>query len=253
MGTTLYKTNLKGEQKFENNSLIRWQICYNSRMMRILIVEDDTQTRESLALYFTKAGCTVLPAENTSEARHCLSQEPDVILADISLPGQSGIEFCRSVQKIRPIPVIFLTARDHEEDILEGYEAGCQEYVTKPISPKILLKKLQVILKRNGQSQDVFEYRGLRIDYQKQRVWNSQGEISLTAREWKLLSVLAVNHGKIVTRERLLEKIWDSDGSFVEDHAVTVAVNRLRKKIEKNPSDPLYIKNIFGIGYTFGE
>ena len=220
--------------------------------MRILLIEDDNQMNEALSIFFCKEGYTVLQAYNAKEAEQCLNKEPDVIIADIGLPGASGIYFCKKLLKYKSIPVIFLTAKDDEEDILEGYEAGCQEYVTKPVSPKVLLKKIEVILKRSG-SGNILEYKNLRIDFDKRKVSNCDREIKLTIKEWKVLSILAANRGNIVTKEMLLEKIWDADNNFVDDHALTVVVNRLRKKIEPDPSSPGYIKNVFGVGYTFGE
>ena len=220
--------------------------------MRILLVEDDAQTNEALKIFFCKAGYTVLQAYNATEAERCLDKNPDVIIADIGLPGTSGIDFCKKLLKYKSIPVIFLTAKDVEEDILEGYEAGCQEYVTKPVSPKVLLKKVEVILKRSGAG-NIMEYRDLRIDFDKRNVWNRDREIKLTIKEWKVLSILAASRGNIVTKEMLLEKIWDADNNFVDDHALTVVINRLRKKIEPDPSSPVYVKNVFGVGYTFGE
>ncbi len=230
--------------------------------MRILLVEDDAQTNEALKIFFCKAGYTVLQAYNATEAERCLDKNPDVIIADIGLPGTSGIDFCKKLLKYKSIPVIFLTAKDDEEDILDGYEAGCQEYVTKPVSPKVLLtkpvspkvllKKVEVILKRSGAG-NIMEYRDLRIDFDKRNVWNRDREIKLTIKEWKVLSILAASRGNIVTKEMLLEKIWDADNNFVDDHALTVVINRLRKKIEPDPSSPVYVKNVFGVGYTFGE
>ncbi len=228
----------------------RWQT--KRRKMRILLVEDDVQMNEALKIFFCKVGYMVLQAYDAKEAEQCLSKDPDVIIADIGLPGTSGIDFCKKLLKYKPIPVIFLTAKDEEEDILEGYEAGCQEYVTKPVSPKVLLKKIEVILKRSG-SGNIMEYKNLKINFDKRRVWNCDREIKLTVKEWKVLSVLAANRGNIVTKEMLLEKIWDAENNYVDDHALTVVVNRLRKKIEPDLSNPVYIKNVFGVGYTFGE
>lgn len=220
--------------------------------MRILLIEDDIRMNEALSIFFRKEGYTVLQAYNAKEAERCLDKEPDVIIADIGLPGTSGIDFCKKLLKYKEIPVIFLTAKDDEDDILEGYEAGCQEYVTKPVSPKVLLKKVEVILKRSG-SGNILEYKDLRIDFDKRKVWNCDREIRLTVKEWNVLSILAANRGSIVTKEMLLEKIWDADNNFVDDHALTVVINRLRKKIEPDLSGPVYIKNVFGVGYTFGE
>ena len=220
--------------------------------MRILLIEDDIRMNEALSIFFRKEGYTVLQAYNAKEAEWCMDKQPDVIIADIGLPGTSGIDFCKKLLKYKEIPVIFLTAKDDEDDILEGYEAGCQEYVTKPVSPKVLLKKVEVILKRSG-SGNILEYKDLRIDFDKRKVWNCDREIRLTVKEWNVLSILAANRGSIVTKEMLLEKIWDADNNFVDDHALTVVINRLRKKIEPDLSGPVYIKNVFGVGYTFGE
>lgn len=153
----------------------------------------------------------------------------------------------------KKVPVVFLTAKDDEEDVLKGYDIGCEEYITKPISPKILQKKIEAILKRNMMDKTIFNYKNIKIDYEKQRVWRSEEEIRLTLKEWKILEVLTRNRGKIITKEVLLQKIWDIDENFVDQHVVTVVINRLRKKIEPNMKEPIYIKNIFGIGYTFGE
>lgn len=138
-----------------------------------------------------------------------------MIIADVALLGTSGIEFCKKLLRYKVIPVIFLTAKDDEADIWEGYEAGCQEYVTKPVSPKVLLSKTEVILKRDD-SKNVLEYKGLKVDFDKR-------------------------------------KIWDMDSNFVDDYALIVVINRLRKKIEQSSSTPIYIKYVFGIEYTFGE
>ena len=123
--------------------------------------------------------------------------------------------------------------------------------MTKPVSPRVLVKKIGAVLRRNERS--YLTYRSLSIDVEGRRVWREREEISLTAREWKVLLLLAENRGRIITKETLLEKVWDAEGSFVDDHAVTVVINRLRKKLESDPGKPVYIRNIFGVGYTFGE
>lgn len=222
-------------------------------MTKLLIIEDDKQMNTALKIYFEKAGYEVFQALNCLEAHHMMLNNPDIMIVDVGLPDESGISFCKQVLHTKKIPVIFLTAKDEETDILSGYEAGCEEYVLKPVSPKILLKKLEVILKRNIDSGKVLVYRGLQIDYEKKRVWLEDKEVGLTLKEWKILDILSRNKGKIVTKEMLLKQIWDIEGNFVEEHAVIVTINRLRKKIEKQDKNPIYIKNIFGVGYTFGD
>lgn len=222
-------------------------------MVKLLIIEDDIQLNTALKIYFEKIQYLVFQAFNCKEARQMIRNEPDIMIVDIGLPDGSGIDFCKNVLQNRKIPVIFLTARDEERDIIDGYEAGCEEYVTKPVSPKILLKKLEVILKRKSDSERVLIYQEIKIDFEKRRVWIQNNEMKLTSKEWKILEILSKNRGKIITKEMLLEQIWDIEGNYVEEHAIAVVINRLRKKIEKDIKHPVYIKNIFGIGYTFGD
>ncbi len=232
------------------------ELCHRQRignkMFKILIVEDDTQMNQAMKLFFTKNGYQVFQAKNCREAGQIVYEEPDIIIADIGLPDGMGIDWYQSLSGDKKAPVIFLTAKDEDEDILAGYDAGCEEYVTKPISPKILLKKVEVILKRNTDSGNMLYYKDLKIDYEKKRVWMEEKEIKLTPKEWKLLELLSRNKGKIITKDLLLNQIWDIDDNYVEEHAVTVSISRLRKKMGKD-AEGSYIKNIFGLGYTFGE
>lgn len=222
-------------------------------MTTLLIIEDDIDMNNALCIYFEKEQYKVYQAFNSIEAeQHIKKKDIDIIVADIGLPGESGLHFVRRLSFNKKIPVVFLTAKDEEEDILEGYDVGCEEYITKPISPKILHKKLETILKRNTEENILF-YKEIKIDYEKRRVWIRNEEIKLTSKEWKILEILTVNMGKIITRETLLQKIWDIDENFVDEHVVTVVINRLRKKIEIDTKSPVYIKNVFGVGYTFGE
>lgn len=219
-------------------------------MDKLLILEDDRPMNLALKLYFEKAGYVVYPAFRVSEAAQILEKaDVDLLIADIGLPGRSGLDFVRGLLKERKMPVLFLTARDEEQDILNGYEAGCEEYVVKPISPKILLKKTEAILRRNRGGENLFLYQDLKIDYDSRRVWKESEEIHLTAREWSLLNLLSRNRGRIVTREMILQKVWELDGDFVGEDVVKVGINRLRKKLGEGE----YIKNVFGVGYTFGE
>lgn len=222
-------------------------------MTTLLIIEDDLDMNNALSIYFTKAYYKVYQAFNSLEAEKYLKEyEIQIIVADIGLPGESGLNFIQRLLNYKKIPVIFLTAKDEEKDILKGYDVGCEEYITKPISPKILQKKLEAILRRNVE-ENVLYYKEIKIDYEKRRVWIRKKEIKLTSKEWKILEVLTTNMGKIITKETLLQKIWDIEENFVDEHVITVVINRLRKKIEIDTKSPVYIKNVFGVGYTFGE
>ncbi len=223
-------------------------------MIRIQIIEDDVEMNNALKIYFEKAGYIVLQCYNVNEAYKMMQMpQADIIIVDIGLPDGSGLELAGKIKNSKDVPVVFLTARDEENDILKGYAAGCEEYITKPVSPKILQKKIEAILKRSKTIGNVMIYKELQIDYEKRRIWKNGTEIKLTSKEWKILSLMSKNRGKIMTQESLLEKIWDSEGNFVDKHTVAVVISRLRKKIETSTEEPVYIKNIFGIGYIFGE
>lgn len=223
-------------------------------MIKIQIIEDDVEMNNALKIYFEKAGYVVLQCFNVKEAYKMMQmQQADIIIVDIGLPDGSGLEIAGKIKNSNDVPVVFLTARDEENDILKGYESGCEEYITKPVSPKILQKKIEAILKRSKTIGNVMIYKELEIDYEKRKIWKNGIEIKLTSKEWKILSLMSKNRGKIMTQESLLDKIWDSEGNFVDKHTVTVVISRLRKKIETSTEEPVYIKNIFGIGYTFGE
>lgn len=223
-------------------------------MIRIQIIEDDVEMNNALKIYFEKAGYIVLQCYNVNEAYKMMQMpQADIIIVDIGLPDGSGLELAGKIKNSKDVPVVFLTARDEENDILKGYAAGCEEYITKPVSPKILQKKIEAILKRSKTIGNVMIYKELQIDYEKRRLWKNGTEIKLTSKEWKILSLMSKNRGKIMTQESLLEKIWDSEGNFVDKHTVAVVISRLRKKIETSTEEPVYIKNIFGIGYIFGE
>ncbi len=223
-------------------------------MTTLLLIEDDAELNHALRIYFEKEQYHVYQAFNSREAeRYVKEKEIDLILADIGLPGESGLHLIQRLRGGRAIPVVFLTAKDDEEDILSGYETGCEEYITKPVSPRILQKKIEAILKRNRMDENIFCYQELSVDYEKRRVWVKQEEINLTPKEWEILKILTMNKGRILTKELLLQQIWDKDEKFVDEHVVTVVINRLRKKMEADSKAPVYIKNVFGVGYTFGE
>lgn len=226
----------------------------SAEMYKLLILEDDLQMNHALKIYFEKEGYDVYQAFNAIEAGQILQKmEVDIMLADIGLPGKSGLDFVKMILRDKKIPTLFLTARDEEQDIINGYEAGCEEYIVKPISPVILLKKIEVILRRNKIEGNLFVYKDLKIDYEKRRVWKNKEEINLTDREWNILKLLSKNKGKVVTKEVMLENVWDVEGNFVDEQVIKVVINRLRKKLGQGTTSSEYIRNVFGVGYTFGE
>ena len=170
------------------------------------------------------------------------------------MPDGNGLDFCREVRDKVNIPIVLFTANDTEEDMVKGFETGCDDYIAKPFSVEVLRHKVNAILKRNKMiNKNLFEYNGLKIDFDRMSVDILGNEINLTATEYKLLELLAINKGKVVTKEILLEKLWDNNGNFVDENTLSVNIRRLRKKIEEDPKNPKYIITVFGIGYTFGE
>ena len=174
----------------------------------------------------------------------------DMVLLDVNLPDGEGFSFCQWVKKQREVPVIYLTARDMEEDALAGYESGAEDYVTKPFSMKILLRKIEVILKRTASvNRLIFADEYLYIDLDHARVTVKGQECPVTPTECRLLRQFIMNRGQLLTYDLLLERLWDSGGQFVDKHALAVNVNRLRGKIEDE--NHRYISNVYGMGYQW--
>ena len=220
-------------------------------MPKILVVEDDRKLNQTICYALEKSGYTPCPAHSIKMAKAaCLQDTPHLILLDVNLPDGEGFLFCQWIKSQSSAPVLFLTARDLEEDALTGYELGAEDYVTKPISIKILLKKIDVILKRNQpDSTSSFNDGFLSADFEKAKITVSGQECPLTPTEFRLLKQFTANRGQLLTYEVLLERLWDSNGQFVDKHTLAVNVNRLRKKIETN--DHKYISNIYGMGYQW--
>lgn len=224
-------------------------------MACILIVEDEKLLNQNLAAALQKQGHRTLSAFTFFEARCILERDSaDLVLLDIGLPDRSGLELCRLIRQDRGTPIIFLTANDTEQDMLAGFEAGCDDYISKPFSLALLRRRIEAVLRRTAPSgADVFIHGPLRIDFEGRTVRKNGKNIALTATEYKLLELLARGRGQILTRRLLLERMWDEEGNFVDENALSVNIRRLRKKIEDDPQKPAFIVTVFGIGYTFGE
>ncbi|KAF1296182.1 DNA-binding response regulator [Enterococcus sp. JM4C] len=219
-------------------------------MAKIGLVEDDQLLQEALRILLEKEGFEVFQADTCEAGIQLLEQQPDILLLDINLPDGLGFKVC---QEAKHVPVIFLTARDDEVDMLKAYDSGCEDYVVKPFSTEVLLRKIQVVLKRTNVTPDIFRFDTLVIDYQKKQVIQANQLVQLTAKEFQLLEYLTRNAGQVLSKELILQKVWDVDGAFVVENTVSVTINRLKKKIEPVEGQTKYIKNIFGMGYIFGE
>lgn len=216
-------------------------------MKHILVVEDDWDLNQGICHALLKEGYRVTPAHSLEKANTLyLQMGADMILLDVNLPDGEGFSFCKKVKEQQEIPVLFLTARDLEEDALEGYEAGADDYITKPFSIKVLIKKLDVMF---GKKSRVFQDRYLMVDFDRAKVEVSGEERLLTPTEFRLLQLLISHRGQLLTHSILLERLWDSHGQFVDKHTLAVNVNRLRGKIEDRVHR--YISNVYGMGYQW--
>lgn len=221
-------------------------------MKRILIVEDDIMLNSGLCYNLQINGYDAEPKYNMKSARDALKSENfDLIILDVNLNDGSGFEICKDVRKNSNIPIVFLTACDLEEDIMNGFMIGADDYITKPFSINIFIKKIEAILRRcdDKQLNDIYEEDGLKIDFSKLIVVRDKQTINLTPTEGRLLKIFLCNKGQMLTRKILLEKLWDFEGNFVDEHTLTVNINRLRKKIETG--ERKYIMTIYGMGYMW--
>ena len=214
-------------------------------MTRIGIIEDDRLLNEALCTYLETLGYITDSAFSFEEGMALADKHSDLLLADIGLADGSGIEICRMVRG--KTPVIFLTAKDSEEDMLRAFGCGADNYLVKPFPMPVLAAHIQAVLRRTGGSRNELHYLNMYIDYDKKQVQLAGSPVKLTPREYQLLELLSQNRGRVVTKDMILEKVWDSRGVFVDDNTVNVTLNRLKKKIEPDPSHPLYIRNIFGL------
>ena len=224
-------------------------------MKNILIVEDDKILNRGVSFALKKEGYNTISVYTKQEAKNVISENHiDFLLLDIGLPDGSGLDLCSEIKNQIDFPVVFFTANDTEEDMIKGFESGCDDYISKPFSIEVLKFKINAILKRSDiKAKKLFVYKELKIDFDSKKVYKRNEEIKLSVTEYKLLELLCKNKGIAMTKEVLLDKLWDYNGNYVDDNTLSVNVRRLRKKIEDDPKNPEYIVTLFGIGYILGE
>lgn len=226
-------------------------------MKRILLVEDDREISRNLTLLLKAEGFAVTHAPTQAEAASLLAESPaensyDLALVDISLPDGNGFAVCTEVKQTRDIPVIFLTASGDEASVVTGLNIGADDYITKPFRSRELIARIKTALRKSGRAPSAFEMEGLRVDTASGVVKKDGKEIFLSALEYRLLLVFINNPGNIITRDRLLDELWDAAGEFVNNNTLTVYIKRLREKIEEDPASPRIILTVRGIGYRLG-
>ena len=220
---------------------------------RVLVVEDEPQIQELIAVNLEHAGYRVVRAASAEEAEAAIRGElPDVVVLDWMLPGESGLAFARRLRgdaRTRELPILMLTARAMEQDKISGLEAGADDYLTKPFSPKELNARIKAVLRRRAPelSGDAVEIAGLRLDPAARRVTANGKRLALSPSEFRLLQFLMAHPGRIYTRAQLLDQVW-GDHVFIEERTVDVHIRRLRKALEPSRHDRL-IDTVRGAGY----
>lgn len=227
---------------------------------RLLLVEDDAGLIDGLQYALEKNGFTLDVVNTVREAKMLLAQEDpcDLLLLDVTLPDGTGFEICDALRKKNSrIPVLFLTAADEETSIIRGLDSGGDDYVTKPFRVGELCSRIRALLRRSGMEQEqngeVLESKDVRIDLLCCRAYRNGQALELTAAEYRLLCLLVQNAGRILTREAILDALWDGNGNYVDDNTLSVYIRRLREKVEEDPSRPDHLLTVRGFGYQWRD
>lgn len=217
------------------------------------MVEDDTAISKNLVLLLRSEGFAVTHAPAQREAVTMLAENKfDLALVDIFLPDGNGFAICTEIQETQDIPVIFLTASGDEASVVTGLNMGADDYIIKPFRPRELIARIKNALRKNGSAVSAFRICGLHIDTTSGIVKRDKKEVLLSALEYRLLLVFINNPKSIITRDRLLDELWDAAGEFVNNNTLTVYIKRLRERIEADPANPQIILTVRGTGYRLG-
>ncbi|MGV8857849.1 response regulator [Rhodoglobus sp.] len=226
-------------------------------MTRILIVEDESSLSEPLAFLLEREGYETTIAEDGLAALTEFDRNgADVVLLDLMLPALSGTEVCREIRTRSNVPIIMLTAKDSEVDIVVGLELGADDYVTKPYSTRELLARIRAVLRRRTEDVDehesILEAGGVRMDVERHTVTVDGHDVSMPLKEFELLELLLRNGGRVLTRGQLIDRVWGAD-YFGDTKTLDVHIKRIRSKIEKTPSAPTMLVTVRGLGYRFED
>lgn len=224
----------------------------------VLVVDDEPMIRESVSAYITKQGYHVFTAEDGNEALEIFQNYPIMfVILDLMLPGMSGEEVCQAIRRQSRVPIIMLTAKTQEDDVLNGLNIGADDYVTKPFSVKQLYARMEAILRRTVSDlkplAEKFSWNDndLQIDFEHNEVRKQDELLSLTPSEWKILSALIKHPKKVFSRDNLIDLVFGSDFKGY-DRVIDTHIKNLRKKVETDPKSPVYVKTVHGLGYKFG-
>ena len=227
----------------------------------ILLVEDEESISRPLSFLLEREGYRVTVVDDGGEAVGAFTgAQPDLVLLDLMLPGLPGTEVCRAIRQTSQVPIIMLTAKDSEIDVVVGLELGADDYITKPYSTRELLARVRAALRRSGVSEEervgpgdemVLEELGIRLDSERHAVTVRGEEIAMPLREFELLEMLMRHSGRVLTRGQLIDRVWGSN-YYGDTKTLDVHVKRIRARIEEEPSNPKLISTVRGVGYRFG-
>jgi len=219
-------------------------------VIKVLVADDESRMRKLVKDFLNKNNMVVLEAENGEQACDIFYSEKDIslIILDVMMPKMDGWAVCREIRKVSDIPIIMLTAKGDEKDELLGFELGVDEYVTKPFSPKVLVARVEAILRRTkGSEDDIVEIGGIKIDHQAHVVSIDDKLIDLSVKEFELLDYFVSNRGKALSRDKILNNVWNYD-YYGDARTIDTHVKKLRSKMGEKGE---YIKTIWGMGYKF--
>lgn len=219
-----------------------------------MVVEDDVMLNNGICFNLQSEGFQVIPTYNLKEAKEKFKTEKiNLIILDVNLPDGSGFEFCKDIRNDSKIGILFLTACDMESDIVNGFKIGADDYITKPFSINILMQRIKALLRRCGNEiqENILIEGDFEFNFDKMTVSRNNESIVFSPIEYKILKQLVQHKNEIVTRQALIDAIWDSDSEYMEEHALTVNINRLRKRIDQKTSKHKYIRTVYGIGYMW--
>ena len=221
-------------------------------MQSVMILEDDKDLATGIKLALANDDLLFSIFDTIKDARNAMINESyDLLIIDINLPDGNGLQFCNEIRKNSRVAILMLTAKDTELDIVAGLESGADDYITKPFNLMILRARIRALLRRTlYDSLKIYERAPFLFKFETMEFYKKQRSIDLSRTEQKILYLLVFNSGQIITRERLLEWVWPDGAQYVADNALSVGIKRLRDKLEDNPSEPSFIRTVYGKGYV---
>lgn len=224
-------------------------------MSKILLLEDDLSLINGLSFAFRKQGFELAVVRTLKEANELWGEgKYDLLVLDVSLPDGTGYEFCKKVRQVSKVPIIFLTASDEEMNIIMGLDIGGDDYITKPFKLGVLVSRINALLRRAkgfNSTDTELQSNGIKVLLLQGQVFKNEKLIDLTAAEYKLLCLFMKNPNVVLTKEQILDKLWDCEGNYIDNSTLTVYMRRLRMKIEDNPSEPQMLLTVRRMGYKW--